>query len=193
MIKKCKKISLIISLFLLNSLMVKAQQEVGGLIINAGIGAGTYLNTTSNLLRVVVPPLSISADYGVWDEYGPGIICLGGYFGYVGIREEYTNPINSTNYGYEYDILSLGARVTYFYPIQDGLDVYAGILAGYYMANKSYYGTTPSLWTANPLITPNVAYGMFAGANYLLNKDFGVFAELGYGINHFRIGVSLNL
>jgi hypothetical protein len=36
-----------------------------------------------------------------------------------------------------------------------------------------------------------VAYSLFAGARYFLSDNFGVMAELGYGIAYLSLGASL--
>ncbi len=61
----------------------KAQAfQKGTTTINAGVGVGTALGGYGK----VRPAISLSADHGIWEVGGPGIVSLGGYAGTTGYK-----------------------------------------------------------------------------------------------------------
>lgn len=150
----------------------------GALLGNAGIGLGfTYGAGTT-----AVPPVAISADYGITEEIG-----IGGYVGYASAKE------SILNYDWKYSYTIIGARGTYHFKTDEKLDLYGGALLGYVVGSVKLESDNE----LSPLIAePTVggfAWSFFAGGRYMFNEKIGAYGELGYGISVLTLGVTAKL
>ena len=163
--------------------------DQGDFVISAGIGlgsvyySGTYYKTT-------IPPLWVAGDYCLREKLGPGNLGVGGYLGYSAYKYHYTYA--TWDYGWKYSTFIIAGRGTYhFTDLVDNLDLYGGLLLGAKIVTHKEFGDTAgALYTASG---SGVAYSFFAGARYMFSPNFGVTAELGYGIAYLSLGVSLRL
>lgn len=158
------------------SLQFASAQEFGQgtNVINVGIGFGGYYygyDTSSQS-----PLFNISYERGIWELPGPGIISLGGYFGY----KSFVNNSQSIDYDWTYSIL--GVRGAYHYTgfEIEHLDVYGGVMATF----NIYNGTGGDDFKSRPGATP------FVGGRWYFSDQFAAFAEGSYGVAFLTLGVS---
>jgi hypothetical protein len=155
-----------------------------GLGAGSGLGYGSYYGTLS-----ASPSLSLSAERGVAEGIGPGIIGVGGLLGYKAYHYDYPG----TGYKSTWTNVLLAARGTYHYNVLaiPSLDTYGGVSLGlrFEHHNDTYFNSLPERrnYSANKayLIT-----GVFAGARYFLTDKLGAFAEVGYDINYLKLGLT---
>ena len=170
--KKSKTIlisSLFSFLFLVSFTMQAQVFEQGTKFINAGIGFGNRYTLTNSNAGL---PLSASYEVGVTDKIG-----VGGFFGY--------SSSSDPNFNLSYSLIMFGARGAYHFEVSnDKLDLYGGLILGYY----SWSGDTTISGTSSGL-----TLGLFGGAHYMFSEKFGGYAELGYTIAYLNLGVTFKL
>jgi hypothetical protein len=172
----------------LTSVELKSQSfEVGQKNLSFGVGFGSpWVNTG---YYSTIPPISAAFDYGLRDDYGPGVISVGGYFGIAGYRYEYP----SINFGWSYTTAIFMGRAAYHYEFAENLDSYAGLGIGFRTVTSREYGTMPVDGTYIGDSGIKMAGTLYVGAKYYFSPNFAGFAELGYGISIFTLGVSLKM
>lgn len=144
--------------------------------MNMGIGFNNTLTTNSS---TVVPPVSVSVEYGIVDNSfneDNGSIGIGGYLGYT----SYGKKNNSLTASYTI----LGTRGSYHYQFVPKLDTYAGLLLGLAFRSGDLIDNTN---TSNT----RLAYGIFVGGRYMFHENIGAFAEVGWGVSAINLGLSL--
>jgi len=120
-------------LLVITSTQVKSQSfSVGDKDVNIGIGFGTHWGYG----KTVIPPISISLDYGFKDDIGPGVIGIGGYFGFSSSKYDWS----IYDYGWRYTSILVGARGSYHMEFLDKLDTYAGLILGIRFTSSKEYG-----------------------------------------------------
>jgi hypothetical protein len=129
------------------------------------------------------PAFNVIYDRGV-AEVGPGTIGVGGILGY---KTTAFSPGNT-----RFNTVVIGVRGTYHLNIikkpNNKFDPYAGLVLGI----RSYsYGGDWGGW--RPGGGSELFTGVFAGCRYKFSSKFGAFAELGYDISVFRLGVNVDL
>ena len=155
-----------------------------GIFIGAGVEYGYYGNYSQ------LPAIGIIYDHGIINNVGPGTIGIGGVIGFKSAWYKYSGGERATWTNY-----FIGARGTYHLTIlkdkNNKFDPYAGVTAGFriYDYNDSYYGGRANPYGYNSVYP---VFGFFVGAKYNFSKNFGAFAELGYDISFFRIGLNAN-
>lgn len=166
-----KKIVLLVALFVSAICVTNAQSfnsgsRYAGLSVGVGGGYGV--------------PISVTYEQAVADKIG-----VGGVIGYGSSNESYT-------YGkWKYSNILIGVRGNYHFLEHDQFDLYAGLILGYDIASATYKpasgyeGYDPGTVSASGLIL-----GAQVGGRYLFNDQFAAFAELGYGLGNFSIGVT---
>lgn len=157
----------------------------GDKVLNLGIGLGSTLYSGAGFTGQI-PPVSVSFEKGIVDNLlEKGILGIGGYLGYSSYKYE------NSNWGWKYSNIIVGARGSFHYPLVDKLDTYTGLLLGYNIA------TTKEIGTAIPGITSasvgGIVWSWYLGARYYFKENFGVMAELGYGISTLNLGISIKL
>lgn len=169
---------------------VKAQVfDQGDIVISAGLGIGATYYTGTHY-KTTIPPIFVSGDYCLRVGLGPGNLGVGGYIGFNSYKWEYTYV--GGEWGYKYTTFIIGPRGTYhFVDLVDNLDLYGGLLLGARIVSAKEYGDYLGYnYSAN---SSGVAYSFFGGARYYFTPNFGVMAELGYGIAYLSIAASLKL
>lgn len=153
--------------------------EKGELTISPGIAFGSfgYYGGFSGFAL----PLSVSVEYG-FHEY----ISAGGFAGYTRYNYDYFGG------DYSYNFISFGGRGSFHYLpflaeildnddlLVDKLDPYISLLVGYEISNFS--SSDPFLDEFNTLGSRFVA-GTAAGCRFYPSRNFGVFGEVGRGVN----------
>ncbi|TAH24732.1 MAG: hypothetical protein EAZ07_09100 [Cytophagales bacterium] len=193
-----KKILLSLPL-LLCTLFVNAQALTkGDGVLNLGIGFGggyVYSGATTT-----VPPVHASFEKIITDEIGPGRIGIGGLAGYSAGKYEYPSWFGTGEYGIKTTSIVIGARGAYHFNFvkNDKLDLYAGIMLGYNIGSTKWYfdssispATQTLLESTNSASYGGLIYGGFIGARYLFTEKIGAFAELGYSIALFNLGLTV--
>lgn len=159
----------------------QAQQfQNGTTVINAGIGLGTGLGGHGNAR----PAISVSADHGLWEVGGPGIISLGGYLGNTGYK------YSGGEYSAKWNYIIIGARGAYHYNGFTNipkLDLYGGLMLSYNIVKFSsnleedYFGKS---------YNSGIGLTGFLGTRWFFSDNLGAYAELGYGVSILNIGAS---
>ncbi len=151
----------------------------GDIDINAGIGLlKTYYSSTST----VMPPLSVSAEYGITDK-----ISVGGFLGFSTAREEWFGG------QVDYTFLILGARGSYHFKIWDKMDTYGGLMLGYNVVSGNYTDNLEGAYYDFDVAASGMALSGYLGGRYNIKDNLSVYGEIGYGISVLNLGVSLKL
>ncbi|RYG10268.1 MAG: hypothetical protein EOO07_22445 [Chitinophagaceae bacterium] len=176
-------------LFVLGFSATYAQQtrlafEKGESTIQVGFGLGiTYADGAVN-----VPPLQVRYEKAV-TEY----ISVGGILGYSSSTYNFqgydynfnTGMTYETLFGIKQSYLLIGARANYHFETGEKFDPYGGATLGY-----SKISTGDNIGAGVNLKNNLVLYGAQIGANYYFSDKIGGWAELGYGISYFNLGLS---
>jgi hypothetical protein len=159
--------------------------ETGMMVATLGIGIGIPL--PGNML---VPPIIAGFDYDM--RVAPKFpLSIGGVIGYAGTEE--TVP-GFTDYKWDYSVILIGARGAFhFTDIIEvkNLDVYAGLMLGYYIVSATVKAPSgaPEL-TGVTASASGFAFGIYGGARYFFTPMIGAYAELGYGFGYINAGVA---
>jgi len=162
---------------LLTSLTFAQEFNVGTNNINLGVGFGG--NFGSYTTSSQSPSFSISYERGVWDIAGPGVVSLGAYLG----RKTYKYDYTGGNDKWSYTIVGIRGAYHYNGLEIENLDVYGGLMVSYNILSFTgarSFGSKPG------------ATG-FLGGRWFFAENFAVFAEAGYGVAYFTVGVSIKL
>lgn len=181
-----KKLFAVAAIAFLSLSAIHAQEptfNLGDKVVSAGIGFGTTLYSGAYYSRGV-PPISLSYEQAIKDEIlEKGVIGVGGWLGYSSYKWDYLG------WGYKYTNFIIGALGSFHYPLVDKLDTYVGIGLGYNISSSKEFGTDPGYdYNAS---SGGVVFAGMVGARYYFTESFAVFAQAGYGISYFSVGVSL--
>ncbi len=199
--KKILLISLIALAIIFNPKVSSSQAfQNGDNVLGVGIGFGSSLSYFS--AGSVSPAISLQYEHGNWAVGGPGVISLGGYLGYQKSSYDYTYPyyFNSYNTYYSYSesltYWVIGIRSAYHY---NGLntkdwDLYGGLMLSYDIASFSYSSNNQNFDNNyRGSYGSGLGISLYLGARYFVSDKFALFAEVGYGISDFNLGVALKL
>ena len=179
-------VTFVLSAGLFDSLAQEQAFEKGDNDLSIGMGFGT--TWLSSGYSTLLPPISVSFDHGLRDDWGPGVFGIGGYVGTSLYRQKFT--FGGETYGYNYTTMIFAARATYHYTFVDKLDTYGGGILGFRITGNSSYGTWPGGVSADPDNNFAIANSLFVGARYYFSDAFSAYSELGYGIAYLTIGVT---
>lgn len=164
-----KKITAITFFMIVTSIMsIKAQLSVNELnFINLGIGLGSYA------------PISLSYERGVSDN-----LTVGGLVNYWG----------TSSGGYKASYIGIGGKLAYhlnnaFDISDDNWDLYAGATLAYAFVSEKYTSTYYSTGAS----IGGIYLGGVLGARYFFSEKIGAYAEAGYGVSYFNLGVTVKL
>ena len=169
-----KKYLTVLVIFISTTNIYAQAFQDGNLHLKGGIGIGSpyYLNGTNGLF----PPLSFSADYCIKDKIG-----IGGIVGTTASRYVENNGYYIVKQTYRL----IGGRATYHFWSQEHWDVYLGGMMGYVFPGwKITYSAKG--YSVDQIYRPRfggVKLAGFAGANYSVNNNWGVFGEIGYSLS----------
>lgn len=172
------------------AISASAQEQVfskGDKDLAIGLGFGSPWITTG--ISTTLPPVSAAFDYGLRDDWGPGVFGIGGYVGTSLYSSEYT--LSGDTYGTRYMNVLIGARATYHYTFVENLDTYGGAVLGFAVATASNYGDWPA-GVDNVSAGSDAIHEIFVGAKYYFSDGFAAFSELtsGSSIPYFTMGVA---
>ena len=152
----------------------------GQIDVNAGIG---LIRTFYSGHSTAVPPISISADYGITDK-----ISVGGFFGYTSTKDRYSYYYDTRDY-VKYSFTIIGVRGAYHLNLLDQLDTYAGLMLGYNIASSKVNSNSP-YWDDYAVASGGLALSAYVGGRYHFTEQIGAFAEVGYGISVLNLGAT---
>jgi hypothetical protein len=185
--KKNFVLMIAVSALLLTSvnINVNAQKfEKGNIDANLMFGGITFWGTGYHMS---MPLISISGDYGLKDDWGPGVFGVGAYLGIASYKYKYTS-----DYGFKYTEIVFAPRATYHYQFIKKLDTYGGVSIGIRIQRGKEYGTYYGLGGYAPTASSSV-FGLgsiFVGAKYYFTNNFAAMGEVGFGTALLNIGVS---
>jgi|GEM_PF-91736 len=172
-----------------NSKVVSTSKNNWTKYINLGVGLGSSLGTgysSFNSTYSSIPPISISAEF-MKLENG---ITIGGYIGYSSDKLTYKDDFFG-NYGWKTSYKIFGARGSYYFNVfhQPKINTYVGAMIGYNIVSSSYFGDDyfSNQYSAS---VSGFTWSGFIGMRYLFGEKMGAFAELGYGISYFTLGIT---
>ena len=167
----------------------KGDQVAGAMIGFLGNYSGYSYNTGT-------PAIGLFYEKATNIDVGPGVLGLGGYFGFRHLGYSSDELYNGIHYSYDqsWTYLILGARGAYHYNDWHGSpkwDTYCGLMLHYnvvsYSDNTSYpYGAAH--YSSGSY--GGLALSFFLGARYFFNEKWAFNAELGYGIATLQLGAA---
>ena len=170
-----KKIVLFI-LLTVSFFSIKAQSfEQGDNVFNLGIGIGGAYNSGNS---IIMPPISVSFEYGLTNDLGVGNFGVGLYAGVSSVED---------NFGTRFTPIVIGVRGAYHFYKTEKIDIYGGALFGFRMVESDNIGM--STYSAKSGIT----WDTFIGARYYLTSNLTLMTELGYGISWLTVGIAYKL
>ena len=164
--------------------------------IHIGIGFPSLLGSSTSAFSGFggfssssTPPMHVVFEHGFTEHISGGL-----YIGYTGDKVRYSDFLTpALTTGWDETYLIIGARGSYHFMTGDHFDPYVTLMLGYESASFKWYYSDP---TYVPLVTTTVnpsgvGFSGSIGMNYLFSDNVGIFAELGYGIAIFNVGLSL--
>jgi hypothetical protein len=172
-------LSLLVVVFTFTQLLAQESTfKKGDKALNLGIGFGS--SYYGGYYTSHMPAISASFEIGVADGIlDKGSIGVGGYVGYSSAK--YSTYWKTSNF-------LIGVRGSFHYPLVNKLDTYTGLQLGYNAFSTKYYDTYISNYSAT---ASSIGFAWFAGARYYFSNNIAAFAEVGYGVAYFTIGVAL--
>ena len=155
-----KKIILLVAFaFISNGVFAQAPLEVGGVQLNAGVGASGW-----------GIPVYVGLDFGIAKDF-----TLGGQVSFQTDNSPYY--YNNQSYKYKSTALGLGVNANYHFntimDIPSKFDFYAGANITYYVWNYDEY------YNNDHPNNVSVAPGLQVGGRYFFTDNFGLNLELG--------------
>lgn len=173
----------------------------GSNVLNLGVGMGGYYTYWGDGYAET-PNFVVSYDNGTFGNVGPGTISLGGLFSYKGISDDYIGG-DGFDYHNTWSYWILGLRSAYHLNIPSApkLDLYGGLMLGYYFLGHTFSTNNPNYTQpGNPgyvyytaTYPSYAALSMYVGARYYLSNTVGIWGELGYGYTTFALGVNFKI
>jgi hypothetical protein len=174
---------LVVAVFAFTQLVAQESTfSKGDKVLNLGIGLGG--RWSGSYMKVSVPPISASLEFGVKDGVlEKGSIGVGPYLAYSSHKWEYSG------WGWKITDVIIGVRGSFHYPLVDKLDTYTGLLLGYDISKETEFGTSIYGYDYNSSYG-GFSYAWFVGARYYFSDTFAAIAELGVGITYLNLGVA---
>lgn len=187
-----RKLVLVVAMIVLTGMAGFSQVfEKGSQAINLGIGFGNT-GYWGGYYTGFLPSASASYEYGIVEipmgSELTGVVSAGAYLGWS--MSKYNNNWSDDDYYLTTDFI-LAVRGNYHFIFHDKLDPYAGIALGVDIQSQKWKGDAAD---------PNVNYaettpfgGAYAGARWYFSDNFSAYAEVGWLISVFNVGVSFKL
>lgn len=143
------------------------------------------------------PLVQLTYEHALAEVLGTGLVGIGGYVGYKGLRKE--SGLGRDSYFYtdqRYTVVPVGLRIVSHYGFGlTRLDTYGGVGAGINLVKRTVVKQAPGgdLFTSDDHVNSHFAYSLFVGARYAVGKRFGLWTELAYGNAWWNFGASLTL
>ncbi len=188
--KNLLKPALIAVIVCLSASITFAQDQMfkkDDLDVSVGLGFGSPW--ISSGYSTILPPSRVSAEYGLRDDWGPGVFGVGGFVGATAYKYRYS--MYGYEYGYNYFTVMIAARAAYHYTFVDKLDTYAGSHLGFKITSSKDKSDNTYYDLSDPEDSFVPVLDFFAGAKYYFSDTFAAYAEVGSGIAYFNMGISL--
>ena len=185
---KCiiKKAAIIVIAVVTMSMVAQAQVpsfNKGDNVVSVGVGIGGYYSGSfysgSGVNRM--PAISLYYENCVKDNLfdAKSSLGIGGMVGYTSAKwSNYWKTSHTT----------FGVRGALHYALVNKLDTYTGLMLGYDVVSWKYYDT---YYKSSGNAASDIAFSWFLGARYYLTDTFAAFAEVGYGVANFNLGLTL--
>lgn len=135
-------------------------------------------------------PVSANAEVGIIEHSYYGVAGAGGFAALGKFKSEYGEK--DQLFGTKYTYLMIGIQGKYHFVIKKYLDVYCGILTGYFFTNTRMYG--PTNYNLQKDKFNEVLFHVHLGFRYYFpRKHLGICVEAGYGYTIFNLGLSYKL
>jgi hypothetical protein len=176
-----KYTTLFLIAFFLNVNGFSQSFQEGNLLVKGGIGISSpyYYSYTESTM----PPLNVNIDYAIKNKIG-----IGGILGIA--SSKYSVFIGNEKYLSKQSYKLIGGRATYHFWSKEHFDVYLGAMMGYVIPVWRVKYTSP-YYTKYPFNKPSYnrfVLAGFAGVNYSVNNNWGVFGEVGYSLSYVTGG-----
>jgi hypothetical protein len=174
-------------------------------IINLGVGFGSRgyhsFFRGAGYAYGRTPAFSLTYEQAFKKKLGPGYLGIGAYLGFQREYYKYNGSYykgftyNTYYYNHSWNYYMVAARGVYHWDVLNSknAEVYGGVIIGMRFQIHNYETNDPDnldpyAYTQS-FIYP--AYSVFAGARWYFVKNFGLFAEVGYGISYINGGLSI--
>ena len=172
-------------------------------IINLGVGWGrsyyTFLRS-AGYSSGTTPAFSLTYEQPWPKKLGPGFLGVGAYLGFQHAYYNYNydywyNNYATYYYNHSWNYYMVAGRAAYHWDVLNSknAEVYAGVLIGMRFQTYNYSTNDPGNNDPYSYKQSSVwpVYSVFAGARWYFVKNFGLFAEVGYGISYGTVGMSI--
>jgi hypothetical protein len=162
----------------------KSLFSVGNSTVSVGIGL------PSTFTNILIPPITTSYEYCIID-FGRkiGSIGVGGLAGYAFHRYTYGDAIYTDHY------ILIGPKGTYHFngiPNVPELEVYGSTVLGVLIdASRNKSKNVSGIVYKDNVV--NFGYDVKLGAKYWFKPTMSAYAEFGYGLSFFEVGLSFLL
>ena len=170
-------------------------------MINLGVGWGRNYARLYNAVGYsagTTPAISLTYEQAWPKKLGPGYLGVGAYIGYQHTYYNYNYTYlfgNNYYYNHSWNYFMIAARGAYHWDVLNSknAEVFAGVLIGVRFQSYSYETNDPGNNDPYSFSQSSVwpVYSVFAGARWMFLKNFGLFAEVGYGISYLNGGLSI--
>lgn len=160
---------------------------------SAGIGYGNTFYGGKDY-SASIPGLMAAFDHGVL--YVPmgadvdGVLSVGLMAGWT--YSKYSPPNWNNDLWLNYNVILIAARANYYFLFSDTFVPYLSLLGGYNISIHNWGGTALP-FTNYDFKESAFALGALAGSRFYFSEYIGMFAEVGWGVNLFTLGVTFNM
>lgn len=186
-----KKIMILLALMVFGLSSVTSQTTFKKGDVEFAAGIGLFPTFAKDEVTTVAPPVSARVNIRLLPNFS-----LGAYAAYSASEARAAMPGGAFR-DIENQFCLFGLRAVAHANRIDNWDIYGGAMLGYNMPRVSgSIGKEKSEIEGPSFSRPaenTFTYSAFVGASYYPLKNAGLFAEVGYGVSIFSIGVSVKL
>ena len=165
--------------------------QKGDLTLQAGIGLlPTYFQDAGSLKTL---PVNAAVTYKFLD-----VLSVGAFAGYSSYESSVQEMYDGSSYKTTTESILGGARVAAHARGMEKVDIYGGFQVGYSKPTRTTEVLTASEANAGEIgprakVREEFVYSGFVGATAYVNKNIGLYGEIGYGISLFNVGATFKL
>ncbi|MCB0582553.1 MAG: outer membrane beta-barrel protein [Phaeodactylibacter sp.] len=160
--------------------------------VELAAGIGVFPTFAKDDATTVVPPVSARLDVRLAPNFS-----LGAYAAFSSSEARRVGLTEGTIRDISNKFTLIGLRAAAHANRMDNWDIYGGAMLGYNIPRVSDSITKEKSEIEGPTFSRpaqnEFTYSAFVGASYYPVKNIGLFAEVGYGISIFNLGVSAKL
>ncbi|MCP3933248.1 MAG: porin family protein [Bacteroidetes bacterium] len=141
--------------------------------------------------KVILLPISVSADYRIADKFSMGL-----YAGKSITETKRTDIQDCPNAHWKNSFTTIGWRGSIHFTEREKFDIYGGFLLIYNHSKVEIKDEKLATLSRHLGIKPRsgtLTYSGFIGSRYALGKNLSLYGEIGYGISLISLGVSYRL